>query len=146
MFFNCNGIAVTLVLLIVSCWTKAAHANEQNENVVFQPELIAQPNKCVALNEGRACFALVNVTWQSNEPGNICLFDSLNAKPLFCWNHASKGQYWYNMEASEDVTLKLTLLQNTKTRVDSELSLAQTTIKVSWLYKTNSRKRRWRLF
>lgn len=146
MFFNCNGTAVTLILLIASCWTKAVYANEQNKSLVLQPELIAQPNKCVALNEGRACFAKVNVTWHLDHPANICLLDSVKSEPLFCWRNATRGQYLYNMEASKDIKLSLILLKESNLKVQPNTSLAHTTINVSWLYKSNSRKRRWRLF
>ena len=146
MYFNCNGIAVTLVILLFSGWAKSTFAQQQSDIGEIQSELIAQPNKCVAINQGRACFAKVNVSWTLDRPANIWLVDSLKSRPLFCWQNVLSGRYLYNMEADKDVQLRLVVVEKAAKQALSDMAIAQTTIKVSWLYKTNSRKRRWRLF
>jgi len=97
------------------------------------------PNKCVALREGRPCYALVSVNWKKTSVGNYCLRYSKSKQILQCWTAQSSGvyQYEFNSEKNQDFELI-----NTKTGSIS----GQAGIKVHWVYTNKQKKRRWRIF
>ena len=58
------------------------------------------PNKCVALREGRPCYALVSVNWKKTSVGNYCLRYSKSKQLLQCWTAQSSGVYQYEFDGS----------------------------------------------
>lgn len=137
MYFNSKGFAAAV--LFVSMSTQAQQATESDV------EMIAQPNKCVALTQGRRCYAQVSISWTSNSENDVCLVDLDKQLELYCWRSKTQGRYLYEMASSTDINLAL--VRKTDAILSSQNpQLASTTLKVSWLYEGNTRKRRWRLF
>lgn len=134
MYFNCKGFAAAALLVSVNVGAQSALSS----NI----EMIAQPNKCVALTQGRRCYAQVSVSWTSSTVDNICLVDLDNNIELYCWRAKNEGEYLYEMASSTDISLALFR----KVETSRTTQLAKTTLKVSWLYEGTTRKRRWRLF
>lgn len=144
MYFNCKRIAVSCALLIAPI---IGHAQQQPSDTFANSqdmEMIVQPNKCVALTQGRRCYAQVNITWQAKQLSSVCLIEIGSLKKLNCWVEQFQGQYTYEMESAEDITLSL--VPTSAIPSERETVLVSTTIEVSWLYEGSARKRRWRLF
>lgn len=138
MFSRCKGMAgLALYLWLLSFQSQATD----------QPigPVMAQPNKCVALTQGRECFAQITLTWQTPHTGDYCLVqESQDAQVprgqvLKCWNAASNGQFLFDMQSAQNVVIVLREKNHQET-------IGRSVIQVSWLYQSNSRKRRWRLF
>ncbi|GLR70992.1 hypothetical protein GCM10007852_19000 [Agaribacter marinus] len=113
-------------------------------NVALEPSTIldVKPNKCVALNEGRSCFASVNISWRLKAEQSYCLVavNSVDeADELGCWRQSKVGNINLDLELTRSVDLKLVTL-------DGKKVLASSVFQVSWLYESSPRKRRWRLF
>lgn len=107
-----------------------------------QLALVSQPTKCVALTQGRECFAKIVLTWKTRNEGDYCVVREMQDSrriPLQCWDSKSSGKFVFDMQATQDVVILL-LEKNAKE------AIGRSEIQVSWLYQSNSRKRRWRLF
>ncbi len=105
-------------------------------------QLLVQPNKCVALNQGRECFAELTIRWQQNETSDYCLFiQEFNAYPrlLRCWHDVNQAVWQYEFQSTNDSQFLLM-------KKMPQTVLASAKVQVSWLYKASIRKRRWRLF
>lgn len=119
--------------------SQSAMAQTESAVVDF---LTPQPNKCVALTQGRQCFTKVTLRWRMKSAGDYCLLLETAAgdnPPLQCWLSAKQGEFLYDMQADEDIIFVLRQKNQNK-------ALIRSVVQVSWLYKSNSRKRRWRLF
>ena len=101
--------------------------------------LHAVPSKCVALNQGRTCYADVKVTVNAPETGSYCLRESVAKKILQCWAQVNQFQYELDFSSAESVSYELISKRTRDT-------LAVTTIEVNWVHKVKTKKRRWRLF
>ncbi|AUJ69292.1 MULTISPECIES: DUF3019 domain-containing protein [Pseudoalteromonas] len=101
--------------------------------------LHAVPSKCVALNQGRTCYADVKVTVNAPSEGDYCIRESLSKKILQCW--AKADTFKYELDFSSDESLSYELISKQSRDV-----LAVTTIEVNWVHKVKTKKRRWRLF
>ncbi|GEK08399.1 DUF3019 domain-containing protein [Pseudoalteromonas sp. McH1-7] len=101
--------------------------------------LHAVPSKCVALNQGRTCYADVKVTVNAPSEGDYCIRESLSKKILQCW--AKADTFKYELDFSSDESLSYELISKKSRDV-----LAVTTIEVNWVHKVKTKKRRWRLF
>ena len=139
MFSKCKGFAV-LILCCIGLITDQSLANDVSDEPV-----LAQPNKCVALSQGRECFAQITLTWRTASEGDYCLVMATQesqvtgSRVLRCWDAASSGQLVYDMQSAENLVVSL---QNKR----DKQTIGRSVITVSWLYQSNSRKRRWRLF
>lgn len=135
-----KGITIMYVLLIFVFSYKPAMANQQekeHDNKVSS--LTAQPDQCVALRQGRDCFASVQLQWQAPIKQTVCLFKEGQEKKIKCWEAHDHGNIIIEFESKESMNYQLRTLSNNKV-------IAQTQIKVSWFHKSSARKRRWRLF
>lgn len=99
----------------------------------------AQPEQCVTLRQGRKCFASVTLEWQAETEQNLCLHEYGHQKEIACWQGNKNAKVEFEFESNETVVYQLISNENQKI-------MAQTQIKVSWLHKKSSRKKRWRLF
>lgn len=99
----------------------------------------AKPANCVALHQGRKCYASVSLQWQAIQQGNFCIYQKDNNKEIQCWKNSKGNQIQFEFESS--VKLEYQLIAIEKNRV-----IAETAIDVSWVHKATPRKRRWRLF
>lgn len=140
MFFRRQFQWILLFGLWFSVFTPFG-AFAQTKNTV-QFGLQAQPNKCVALNQGRECFAKMMINWRMENTSDYCLvikyFDGKRDE-LKCWQQKRFGQMAYEFQSVGDAQFLLTRSVDNKT-------VASTDIQISWLYKASARKRRWRLF
>ncbi len=101
--------------------------------------LIALPDTCVALREGRNCYAEVDITWHQQQIGNYCLRNAQSKHIMQCWLMQQKGLFRYQFDSAETVGFELISSDNGKV-------VASTEIQLQWVYKNRQKKRRWRLF
>ncbi|MCG9759068.1 MULTISPECIES: DUF3019 domain-containing protein [Pseudoalteromonas] len=124
-----------IVLFLGLLFSELLHAEE----TVSVGILHAVPSKCVALNQGRTCYADVKVTVNAPTEGDYCIRESLSKKILQCW--AKTDTFKYELDFSSDESLSYELISKQSRDV-----LAVTTIEVNWVHKVKIKKRRWRLF
>ena len=99
----------------------------------------AQPANCVALRQGRKCYAQVSLQWHVPKLGNFCIYQKDIDSPIKCWTNTRKNQLVFEFESSEKIAYQLISTDNKKI-------IAETSVDVSWVHKATPRKRRWRLF
>jgi hypothetical protein len=105
-------------------------------------DFVAQPDQCVTLRQGRDCFATIKLKWQASAKENICLYQNDQqgkSQQLMCWKNNNAAQINIEFQSNESINYQLRTSKNNHV-------IAETQVKVSWQYKTTSRKRRWRLF
>ena len=138
MFFNpFNWLLSALTIMsFVPFW---AYADVALSDVNAANMLMAKPEKCVALREGRQCLAEVAFRWKTQGKGNYCLLEQSELAVLHCWDQASSGQH--TLAFSKQKTTRFVLVVKGTTQ-----AVATTDVEVSWVYKTKHKKRRWRLF
>mgnify|MGYP000671958055 CR=1 FL=1 len=102
-------------------------------------EFSAQPTTCVALHQGRTCYRKVTLQWQTQSPGNFCIYQKVTNKVIQCWKNTQSNQTQFNFEAKERVEFQLV-------ETERNIVVAETFIDVSWVHKASPRERRWRLF
>ena len=102
-------------------------------------ELTAVPDTCVALREGRHCYADVVLSWQQPEVGNYCLRDATSKYIMQCWLKQRQGSFNYAIDSTQSISFEL---------FDSNTSqvIAVSEVKLQWVYQNRQKKRRWRLF
>jgi hypothetical protein len=98
-------------------------------------KLALTPATCVALQQGRLCYATVYVRWQSATPQDLCL--QAGTQKLYCWPTGREGQWRYEFAEYDGQQLQL---------VSPDGIQAQATISVNWVQKNSRVKRHWRLF
>ena len=116
-----------------------AGANQTQGLQAIETAFTALPEQCVTLRQGRACFATVELQWQSASKYNFCLYQEGKKKQLGCWQDNNHIQIKVEFESNKSVKYQLRTLTDDKV-------LAETQVEVSWQHKNTSRKRRWRLF
>ncbi|MBH0056391.1 DUF3019 domain-containing protein [Pseudoalteromonas sp. SWXJZ94C] len=101
--------------------------------------LIAVPDTCVALREGRDCYADVVLTWSQPIIGNYCLRDATSKYIMQCWLKQQKGTFNYAFDSQQSISFEL---------FDSNTSkiISTAEVKLQWVYQNRQKKRRWRLF
>ncbi|CCQ12537.1 hypothetical protein PALB_34760 [Pseudoalteromonas luteoviolacea B = ATCC 29581] len=130
-----------LTLLIAFALPLGAIASENNNeqrNKERKP-LEVTPSKCVALNEGRTCFADVTFTMSLPDEQEYCLREKDQALPIGCWKDVSTVNYLYSFARKTSATFELI------SRKDAKV-IGEGTIDVNWVHKIRTKKRRWRLF
>lgn len=103
------------------------------------PEFSLSPSKCVALNEGRTCFADVSFSLTLPDQREYCVREMGEVTPIGCWRAAETVSYLYSFAQSASTTYEL--VDRAKGAV-----IATQTIEVNWVHKIQTKKRRWRLF
>lgn len=101
--------------------------------------LVALPDTCVALREGRNCYADVTLTWQLPTMGNYCLRDATSKYIMQCWLKQQNGMFEYTFDSQQSISFEL---------FDSNTAqvMGSTEVKLQWVYQNRQKKRRWRLF
>lgn len=137
MFFNRDNQSHYSAIILVFCcsYIVSPHVYSEHEH----SGLFVSPNKCVALNKGRECYAKANIVWRTKTPGFYCITIDADSAPLKCWRDVRQGKVVYEMSSKQDVTIVLHAKEGDK-------HIAKTVIEISWLYAGDNRKRRWRLF
>lgn len=123
IFITCNWLAIM---------PKASCATEMTATAV---QLKLTPDTCVALQQGRPCYATIQVQWRNQQPLPLCLY--AGTEKLQCWAEGTSGQWRYEFVASDSQRLQLK---------HAEIVLAESMIKVNWVQKNPKVKRHWRLF
>jgi len=135
MYFRVsNGTAFLTIILLSYLVTKNSVAQQPQLDVLFQ----VKPVMCVALNQGRTCFAQITIQWSAAINDNFCIVQKQSKQEIKCWKNSKGSSISFEFESNESLTYQLV---NTK-----DESLAETTVDVSWVHKKSPRKRRWRLF
>jgi len=138
MYSEASLSFMKLVLKLIAAYLvfTLGHSYADNHSSV----LTVKPNRCVALQQGQACFATLRFQWTTPASGEFCLFDERKQDPLVCWSGNTLAAYKQKFESNKNVKYEIRLKL-------SEQTLAQTMVKISWIYKSNtSSTSRWRLF
>ena len=101
--------------------------------------LVALPDTCVALREGRNCYADIELNWQQDSIGNYCLRDATSKHIMQCWLRQKSGQLNYAFDSVESISFELI-------NSDTGKTIAATQVQLQWVYQNRQKKRRWRLF
>lgn len=143
MYFNFGKgitILITLLLFIFLYKPEIALANSHKNSIEQESHIFtAQPEQCVTLRQGRKCFANIQLQWKVPSKQAVCLFQEGQQEKIRCWQNHDQADMVIEFESNESVNYQL------RTSKDNKI-IAQTQIKVSWLHKSSTRKRRWRLF
>ncbi|WP_213608755.1 DUF3019 domain-containing protein [Pseudoalteromonas sp.] len=107
--------------------------------VQISAQLSAVPDTCVALREGRNCYADVVLSWQQVEVGNYCLRDATSKYIMQCWLKQRQGSFNYAFDSTQSISFEL--FNSNTSQV-----IAVTEVKLQWVYQNRQKKRRWRLF
>ena len=138
-----KGIAIVytkvLLLFFSLLVLNPVQAEEIDALNTKQVDFTALPEQCVTLREGRACFATVELQWQSVAKQSFCLYQEGKKKQLGCWQNNNNVQIKVEFESNKSVKYQLRTLSDDKV-------IAETQVEVSWQHKSTSSKRRWRLF
>jgi hypothetical protein len=98
-----------------------------------------KPNNCVAISQGRDCFADLEISWQLSQPKNVCLFELGVERPIKCWSKKHKGSYSVSFVAKIDTEFLLVNAASGEVLINEVMS-------VTWVYRESRKKRRWRVF
>jgi len=135
MYFKLSKGIASLLFIALNLISLLSYANEDtSNNIVF----IAQPTMCVALNQGRTCYANVTIEWNTTQKDDFCISKKASNKPLKCWQQAKGKTFSFEFESNKSITYQLI-------KANNEI-VAETKINVTWVHKKSPRKRRWRLF
>jgi hypothetical protein len=124
-------LPILLPMLLLGLSTSATAATPTTEMIKFK----LTPDTCVALQQGRLCYATINIQWQTDKPQDVCLH--AGTEKLQCWQASSAGHLRYEFVATDSQPLQL---------INADGILAESVIKVNWVQKNPKVKRHWRLF
>lgn len=130
----CSDRALALFLILL-CGVPASIAAAADQTHPAPARLSLTPATCVALQQGRLCYATVHVHWQSATPQDFCL--QAGTEKLHCWPTGREGRWRYEFAEYDSQQLQL---------VSPDGIQAQATISVNWVQKNPRVKRHWRLF
>ncbi|MDN3378123.1 MULTISPECIES: DUF3019 domain-containing protein [unclassified Pseudoalteromonas] len=125
---------LTIIFCLLGSKSLLVHGEQAQEN-----NLLAVPDTCVALREGRNCYADIALNWQQPEVGNYCLRDATSKHIMQCWLRQQSGQFNYAFDSVETIAFELINSDNGKI-------IATTQVQLQWVYQNRQKKRRWRLF
>lgn len=134
MFFN---LALLLFMFPTAAFASSIEESPAANGVAQQ--LIAKPNVCVALREGRPCFSDIEFSWLQPADVTYCLRLAETKHIIGCWESNKSPTLLYQFEGSSSSLFEL-IDQKTGS------SIAETEIQVQWVYTQRQKKRRWRLF
>ncbi|KGJ94971.1 DUF3019 domain-containing protein [Colwellia psychrerythraea] len=132
-------VKVMLILFYNLLVLNPVYANESKALSSVPLNFTALPEQCVTLRQGRACFATVELQWQSPKKESFCLYQVGKNKQLGCWQNNNNVQIKIEFESNKSIKYQLRSVSDNKV-------IAETQVEVSWQHKNTSRKRRWRLF
>jgi len=127
-------VLIKLAALSVCLLLSITHADNQSAS------LTVKPDRCIGLQQGQVCFAMLTFKWTTPASGEFCLYDEHRADPLVCWIGDSETTFAEPFESNVNVNYEIRLKS-------SDEPVAQALVKVSWVYRSNtSSTSRWRLF
>lgn len=109
---------------------------EQTQN---EPILTFTPSKCVALREGKNCYADIKVVWQMAYVSDFCIRKQADKSIVRCWQNMQQGTHKYTFNSTITVNYELIDMRSGQVFGNSKID-------VSWVYTNKQKKRRWRLF
>ena len=109
-----------------------------NSIALAENSLSLTPAKCVTLKQGNTCYQDLKVSWQADQLGYYCLFNSQNVEPEKCWKQANKGRVSFEFSGEKSVDYQLL-------KMPEKLPILQKHFSVKWVYKARPNNR-WRLF
>lgn len=127
-----SNLTTLLPLLVSNLLLSTNDVAEPRTKAVL---LRLSPASCVVLQQGRRCYATVDIQWQSVAPEELCLHAGL--QKLHCWQSSREGRLRY--EFAEYDSQQLQMLSTTGIE-------AEAIIKVLWVNENPRVKRYWRLF
>ncbi|WP_331346008.1 DUF3019 domain-containing protein [Cellvibrio sp. UBA7661] len=143
-----QGLLITAAILLSPLLCAAGDTSVNAANNINNPSVntsatqasvLLTPVRCVALHQGQMCYQKVQVSWSSEQVGNYCLYVDDQPEPLHCWQAQAQGNYAYEFASAQSQVLQLKNAQ--------QQLLAQATMEVAWVYKSNTRRKtHWRLF
>ena len=139
---NTNRLALLLTLFTTLALpnTFIVAQSEQEKQVSELPTLEIKPTKCVSLKQDQICFTHVDITWQTRENNDYCLYSSQQKLPLQCWLSTPNESFSHEIKMSQDVTYSLTNKKTNQILVSEVLPLA-------WVYKKEKFSHSsWRIF
>lgn len=124
-------------ILLIGCWLGLLTATFATTDVVAaEPvRLKLTPDTCVALQQGRQCYATIQIEWHSQTAQDLCL--QARGLKLQCWSASQSGRLRYEFVAADNELIQL---------VGTDGVQAEAIIKVNWVQKNTKVKRHWRLF
>jgi hypothetical protein len=134
MMINRKHIKYLTLWLISQLSIFATYAQQQPE-----PKLQITPNKCVALRQGQTCYTDLAIQWHSQEPRDLCVYQTGNSEALKCWQNRTQGSF--SGEIKTDKTIEFQLREE-----KTNLILASSMLKIAWVYKRKRRAVSWRIF
>jgi len=139
----CKGSAWLIMVLIFSNLFSIAQAQQidaiSHSNKLGGVVFSAKPANCVALHQGRKCYAIATLIWQTPIAGDFCISEKVTNKVLQCWKNTKSSILKVEFESSSKVEYQLVKIEKNQVIAEAEIS-------VSWVHKASPRKRRWRLF
>ncbi|GAA62118.1 signal peptide [Pseudoalteromonas sp. BSi20652] len=115
---------ICLLLFLHSTFTVKAQEPPQ--------ALIAVPDTCVALREGRNCYADVSLTWEQPAIGNYCLRDATSKYIMQCWLKQQSGTFNYAFDSQQSISFELFDSNTSKI-----ISIAE--VKLQWVYQNRQK-------
>lgn len=103
--------------------------------------LVLKPKVCVLSSKEETCYDQIQVSWESQEPLSLCLYQKSQATPLACWENANFGSH--KMMLNTNASLAFSLKEKEQNRL-----LASETFEVVHDHKEYRRARRnaWAFF
>lgn len=139
-----NGSRQQLIRMIGALFVALIATLSEDALAQTRAELTFVPERCVAMNEGQACYQTISVRWQSNRVADYCLFLTDAAEPIACWSNVRQGRARFEFASEASLTYRLLL---TSTHETSAQEVANATLTVSWVYGDSKKRRNsWRLF
>lgn len=122
--------------MLFSLCFASANSNADNSSNT----MTVKPNRCIALQQGHTCYATLSFQWAAPVSGEYCLYDEHKSDPIICWVGSALMDYKHEFASDKNVIYDVRLKIN-------QQSLSQTLVKISWVYKSNTKSTsRWRLF
>lgn len=139
-----NGSRQQLIRMIGALFVALIATLGEDALAQTPADLTLTPERCVAMNEGQACYQTVIVRWQSNKLADYCLYLQNEPDPIVCWPDARQGRARFEFASETSMTYQLRMTTATG---DLSQALAQATLTVSWVYGDSKKRRNsWRLF
>ncbi len=121
--------------MLIVCWLGLLAVASTAVSAAEPVRLKLTPDTCVALQQGRQCYATIQIDWHSQTELDLCLH--AGSRKLQCWQASNSGRLRYEFVAADNERIQL---------VGTDGILAEATIKVNWVQKNTKVKRHWRLF
>ncbi len=127
-------IKTSCLLMLLLTINSVANATD------IQASMRVNPEQCVAMRQGQACYVSVELSWQVDTPGNYCLYTSGDNKALNCWLNTTTGELKKSFDSKVNLEFSLR-------RQNESLSVATAVVKMAWVHKKKGQPRKsWRIF